>query len=337
MDESGESVSVRRRDTVPPARVLYVLSDGRSGSTVVAGALGNIEGFVPVGELRGIWQASRVNELCGCGQPFGECPFWQEVGQQAFGGWEAKTVARMLLIDKYLCRHRSLPRLLFSNSERMRCAKGTHSEALSRLYAAIQSVSGGCVIVDSSKDAPYALALAGVGTVRLRVVHLIRDSRGVVYSWGKRYVHRPEYERIGRLRDLPMGNRGTLSAAAGWAARNSFAALMPLRDIPLLRVRYEDVVEAPGSELSRVASFARERPIAPNDLPLCFLSGEFESKPYHSIGGNPVRFRRGTIRMRPDLEWRDSLSRSRKVVVTLLTFPWLVRYRRTRSRRLVDA
>ena len=68
-------------------RVLYVGGTGRSGSTVVANALGGLDDAVSVGEVRFLWERGIVqNRLCSCGEPFATCPFWNEVLQVAFGG-----------------------------------------------------------------------------------------------------------------------------------------------------------------------------------------------------------------------------------------------------------
>src|SRR3712207_200886 len=56
---------------------------------------------------------------------------------------------------------------------------------LERLYRAIQKVSGAAVIVDSSKRSTYAVLLSLLPFADLRVVHLVRDSRAVAYSWGR--------------------------------------------------------------------------------------------------------------------------------------------------------
>lgn len=49
--------------------------------------LGQIDGFAAVGELRYIWGRAAIdNQLCGCGERFRNCPFWDEVMTHAFGG-----------------------------------------------------------------------------------------------------------------------------------------------------------------------------------------------------------------------------------------------------------
>src|SRR4051794_15439538 len=70
-------------------KVLYIGGYGRSGSTLLVQLLGQIEGFHSVGEMWNIWQQCFTeNQLCGCGKPFHECPFWSAVVEEAFGGFE---------------------------------------------------------------------------------------------------------------------------------------------------------------------------------------------------------------------------------------------------------
>src|ERR1022692_3637443 len=60
-----------------------------------------------------------------------------------------------------------------------------------RLYAAIIKVSGCELVVDSSKHPSLAHCLRWLPDVDLRVLHLVRDSRAVAYSWS-RQVRRPD-------------------------------------------------------------------------------------------------------------------------------------------------
>jgi hypothetical protein len=75
--------------------ILYIGGHGRSGSTILAQTLGQIPGFVNVGEVWQVWyRGFRENERCGCGQPFYSCEFWRAVGDEAFGGWDNIDVTR---------------------------------------------------------------------------------------------------------------------------------------------------------------------------------------------------------------------------------------------------
>src|SRR3990170_2750052 len=58
-------------------KLLYVLGRGRSGSTVFANVLGELDGFFSGGEIRYFWDPVVVREsLCGCGVPVRDCEVW---------------------------------------------------------------------------------------------------------------------------------------------------------------------------------------------------------------------------------------------------------------------
>lgn len=304
-------------------RVLYIGGDGRSGSTVLSGMLGNIPGFVPVGEIRGIWHAVGTNEFCGCGVQFLECAFWKEVGARAFGGWENVDSNEMLSFDRLLARHRSLVRTAAPQwTADTRASFREYSRRMLAIYRAVKDISGAHVIVDSTKDPPYAFLLSRSEGVELCVVHLIRDSRAVAYSWAKSQVERPEYANHTTLRGTFMPRRSPVSCAAGWAMRNSLFAVLSRRGIRRLVVRYEDLMTQPAEELGRAVTFAGgELPSKRSDE-----FREYDSCPFHTLGGNRVRFKRGKILVRPDHEWQRRMVRGDRLRVTAVTLPWLIAY-----------
>lgn len=308
--------------------ILYIAGQGRSGSTVLSAMLGTHSGFWPVGEIRGVWQAIRTDELCGCGRRFSECAFWHEVGDRAFGGWENVDSEHMIRVDAGFARHRSVHRLLLPPL-RTRAADSlrAYAEVLTGLYAAVKQVSGCSVIVDSTKDPPYAFILREVESVDLRVVHLVRDSRGVAYSWAKEDVERPEYANHPSLRSTFMKSQATWRSALEWDAKNALSHWLGVTGVPRLLIRYEELASAPSAVMGRVLAFSRmEGSDAPNQGGEAESRHEYESLPHHTLGGNRVRFDRGLVRLRPDLEWRKAMDRRQRLLVTALTFPFLYRY-----------
>jgi Sulfotransferase family len=302
------------------SRVLYVGGWGRSGSTLLSHMLGHVEGHVAVGELRYIWQGGpAADELCGCGKRFSECDFWQAVGEGAFGGWDAVEVDEVLDLEATVLRHRNMPLLAAPRLFPAYAAKlRRYSELTERLYAAILEVSGARVVVDSTKNPPYAYFLRRVGGLDLRVVHLVRDSRGVVFSWMKRMV-RPEIVDA----DAHFEEFSPSRAAVRWTECNlAFELLRRLRT-PTARMRYESLVAAPRAEVERV--FQRLDPSAPRDL--AFLDeGAVDVTDQHSIRGNPMRFAHGRQRVRVDDAWRTQMQATSRRLVTLVTWPLLLSY-----------
>jgi hypothetical protein len=302
--------------------VLYIGGEGRSGSTVLAALLGTWTGFVSVGEIRGVWRALDTDELCGCGEHFSACPFWTAVGERAFGGWDGVDHRALIQADTELARHRRLVRVLRGRRSRFGEEYGALTDALGRLYAAVADETGGATIVDSTKDPQYALILRGVAGLDLRLVHLVRDSRGVAFSWGKKNVERPEYADHPQLRGTPMNTRPVVRAALEWSAKNLLMESLG-RSAPHVRVRYEDLFPDARRELARIVELAGTPELAAA-LPDPLTS--FDAQPLHTVGGNRVRFRRGPTELARDEQWRTDMPARKRNEVTALTLPLLKAY-----------
>ena len=326
---AGVSVHVRDMTEATPGMrrvpLVYVGGTGRGGSTLLSAVLGMLPQMVSVGELRGIWGAIQLNELCGCGEQLGDCPFWTEVGQRAFGGWDGVDVGAARRADESLCRHRSLPLLVSPTlpaSKQM--ALEEHLRRLERLYLAIHDVAGAeSVILDSTKDAPYALLLRKVGAIEMRVIHLIRDSRAVAFSWARR-VPRPEYVHIEELRHSSMNVLGPARAAIEWDVRHALFTALAATGSPSYRLSYESFAEAPADWMSSLARWFGWK--VDGHVLDALRSSEYESEPHHTVGGNRIRFRRGSVPIRVDDAWLAGMTARERLLVTALTAPLLKRY-----------
>ena len=63
--------------------VLYLLGKGRSGSTLLSMALGELDGFFAAGELRFFWRRGLVEDRrCACGEHLSACPVWGAVAER---------------------------------------------------------------------------------------------------------------------------------------------------------------------------------------------------------------------------------------------------------------
>jgi len=301
--------------------VLYIGGWGRSGSTLLAHVLAEVPGFVSVGELRYVWQAGpEGNELCGCGLEFDECPFWTAVGEEAFGGWENIDVNEVLALESAVLRHRNVPLLLMGKlaPEHQRKVQ-RYAELTASLYRAIQKVSGAEVVVDSTKNPPYAyfLRAAQAAGLRLRVLHLVRDSRGAAHSWAKRMA-RPEITNG----DAFFQEFSPLKAGVRWMECNlAFEALRRLR-VPTVGMRYEALAADPRGELERM--FAEMGEAGEHDLSAVGDSVEVAGQ--HSVRGNPMRFAHGRQKVRTDEAWRTGMATKTRSIVVLVTWPLLLRY-----------
>ena len=310
--------------SLPDARsarptVLYLGGLGRSGTTVLERVLGELPGVSSVGELVHLWRRGVLDdETCGCGRPFGSCPFWTEVGRAAFGGWDRAIAERMEELRPRVDRTRFVPRLLAPRmmGAARRAELREYAATWLRLYGAIAEVTGGDVVVDSSKHSSLAFVLRSEPGIDLRVVHVVRDSRGVAYSWAKE-VHRPEAGE-----DALMTRYSPTRASALWVGHNLLFALLRRLGTRTRLLRYEDFVAAPRDVLAALAAFAgRPGTDGPfTDDATVVLS------PSHTVAGNPMRFRTGPVALRRDDAWRQRLPRPRRWLVSALTAPLLARY-----------
>jgi UDP-N-acetylglucosamine transferase subunit ALG13 len=303
-------------------RILYVAGWGRSGSTLLDRMLGQVPGVFSAGELRDVWRRGVLEDrLCGCGERFSACPVWTEVGRRAFGGWEGVDVVEMQRLRDRLDRPWAPPMVLGS-----RVLPGLdrdvarYVDALERLYFAIHETTGARVIVDSSKIPTYLLLLRRIPGVDLRVVHLVRDSRGVVFSW-QRHVERIDggKERV----ENELRRYGTGSAAARYLFYNGLTHAVQL-GLPSLFMRYEDLVRAPSPALESVL---RHAGIGGNESALRFIGARsVELGVNHTVDGNPMRLSTGTVQLREDDEWRRRMNPKARRLVSAVTAPLLSRY-----------
>jgi Sulfotransferase family len=303
-------------------RVLYIGGWGRSGSTLVDRVLGQVPGVASLGEVRELWSRGWVeNRPCGCGKPFADCPFWTAVGERAFGGWNALDRGEVLALRYSIDRAWNYPALIGRRGPRSFADRlDRYVAILDRLYTAIGEVSGAQVVVDSSKLPTHALLLRRVPSVDLRVVHLIRDARGVAFSWRKQQLS----ATTGAGQERYLERYNPVAASGRYVLYNALTTVLARTGVPLLRVRYEDFVADPPVWTGRILSHAG---LSVGRAQLAFLhDGEADLAPNHTVDGNPMRFSVGPVRIRVDDEWRRRMPRSDRVWVTALTAPSLLRY-----------
>jgi hypothetical protein len=310
-------------------RVIYLGGLGRSGSTLLERLIGELPGVCSAGEVVHMWQRGIVEgERCGCGQPFGDCEFWCAVGQDAFGGWDAVDVARIAELRASVDRTRAIPVVAASalfSAARYPAARGRLDEYVAnyvRVYESIARVSGCPTIVDSSKHASLAFCLRRQPGLDLRVIHIVRDSRAVAYSW-TRQVSRPDSSGL-----TYMTTYSPAVAAGQWNVQNAALGVLARTGTPTLRVRYEDLVRHPGPVLARIARFAG---LAAGGGDLDFLStggggAVAQLRAAHTASGNPMRFLTGPVAIRGDERWRSAMPAAQRRTVTALTLPLLARY-----------
>lgn len=316
-------------DTPSPGRpkVLYIGGQGRSGSTVLGRLLGELDGFVHVGEAALIWGQRDRGRLCGCGEAFASCPFWREVAEMAFGGFDQVDLAGLLQTKRRLDSYRAIPALLAGGGLLKTEEARRYFEALDALYVAIGRVSGAKVIVDGSKSPVFSYVLDRVGTIELYSLHLVRDSRAVAHS-----NRRQKSEPLTNGGTIELGKLGPWRTAAEWNLHNTLMQMRARRGSGYMRTRYEDIVRDTRGSLDKIASF-----VGAPQPELGFLDEEpVRIGAQHTIGGNPDRFN-PAVSIRLDAEWRRAMGAPSRRIVTFMTLPLLAWYGYLADRAAQDA
>lgn len=304
----------------PRPTVVSIVGKGRSGTTLLDLALGSLPGFLSLGE---VWRWETFHPFdenrCGCGATLRSCELWgpvlrsmEDAHSSGTGVW--RQVERW---ERKVARWRNAPRLLGHRAGAV--PSWTELDGLTRhaslLYRTVAGEAGCDVLVDSSNWPlnPTPLGLVpGIDTI---VVQLVRDPRGVAFSW-----RREKSLGYGRG-DMPR--RGVAHSALSWMARNGAAEIVRNRARSQgVLARYEDFVRDPRGVVTSIATAA-----GAGDVDLTSIrESSLQLPPNHTVAGNPGRFRSGDVALKLDTEWSRAQPPGDRLTVTLLTFPLLLRY-----------
>jgi hypothetical protein len=321
----GRGMHLTTDQTVPGAgpeagpaqpKVLYVAGMTRSGTTILDKVLNELDGFVGAGEVRSFWRAMREPRMCGCGKIVSECEFWSEVRVWIESHYGPLPVERGWSLQRAHIRSLPLHLARLARSDPDASPGAEYAELMTRLYQGIAAVSGARVVVDSSKGPHDAYVLSRFTDLDLFVAHLVRDPRGVAYSWG-RGAWNP---------DKPMNrdeHREASEVGIRWTTRNALTEALLARRLGdrYMRVRYEDFAADPDRTITRISAMCG------TGRTLEGLSeGVVSFGTNHSVSGNPSRLSTGPVKIRTDDEWTQRMEARPMLAATIGAAPLMRRY-----------
>jgi hypothetical protein len=292
-------VSTRPR----PTTVLYVVGTHRGGTTITGRLIGALRGAAFVGEVhRLIDQALPYNQRCGCGREHDRCPVWSRVVPEILDLAPLPTLKSWLRDVSPMTGTASAARRL---DRRLRSGdRPPYADVLAQLYSSLASVVNARVLVDTSKLPADARLLAHLNTVDGRLLHVVRDPRGMAASSLRRQSTKRSASVVFR-------------SGVFWSRRHS-AALRVSKHFERSRtlvIRYEDIVSHTQATLTTIASFlGLEAP----PVSLVSVNGEVALPEAHTPGGNG-RFRGTNVTVEPDERWHARLSTSDRAVLATTT------------------
>jgi hypothetical protein len=284
-------------------KVIYIAGSGRNGSTLLARLLGQMDGFLSIGEAtRYLFDEKMVSKdiPCGCGQLVSDCEFWKDIISNVNIPDEVRSFAttrvRMRYIPTFLLqiKHRSFK----ANLQQLITIQ-------TAFFKAIKRKSNCDVIVDASKNPATAFLLSMIPSIDLYVIHLVRDVRGFVSSWSTS----KEY-----LRAFPIH-----TTMFWWISYNIYSEFLRFYSSKYILLRYEDFVRNPGKTLMDLAEWIGE-----DIKDISFINNsQAKIDVQHLLGSNPDKLSNEPVYIR-NQRWH--LPVIKKLIVSMVTFPFLVKY-----------
>lgn len=258
-----------------PIPVIYVAGSSHSGSTLLDLLLGSHSGVESVGEAKKLPELlSRIaaggQPLCTCQSELGKCPLWGDLLSRDLGDLARDAAANASLLGSILEKQ------------------------------------GKSVVLDSSKTLGRALLFARSDLFSPVFVHLLRDSRAVVFSSKRK-----------KSNQLNRGH-GILETACSWQKLNfRIPRRVGKHGARFLSVRYEDLTHDPRSVLETILDAAG---LSWEDSMI-----QFREHIHHNVEGNRMRMGSGS-EIKRDEEYLRSLSVSEWRLATLLTWRGLRKF-----------
>ena len=253
-----------------PTTLLYLAGSSYSGSTLMDLLLGSHPAVESLGEAKKIRSVQKSMDAgaeakCNCGAPVAECAFWRTVLE---------------------------PRREFEEGD-----PAANADLFNRALA----FRGRSVILDNSKNVGRALMLHRSRMFDMHVLHVVRDSRAVVFSHRRKSERRTKDNSFRLFPTARQWNRLNLRIARSFRGKNGVSYLL---------VRYEDLVADPEKEIRRILG-QLSLPWNPQVL-------HFRESCHHGIEGNRMRLG-NSQKIERDDEYISALSWTQWWTITALT------------------
>ncbi len=271
------------------ATVIYVMSDVRSGSTLLENILSKSEETVSVGEMALLKNhierkgpGARWNWNCSCGLPPAECVFWCDVlKEKAVTDPHFNTAVQWNFQSKKMVAGSLFSSLIKRKLQELN-NKPVNKDTIAtnnELYKKIFQITGKTFIVDSSKDPvqAYLTYLNKPADFEVKIISLKRDLRAIAAS----------------KRKWSVANKKKQKSLSKWLTNSLFykkictvvTQLVPSEDV--ISVSYEDLAIHTQQQLDAIAKTCC---LVPYKAPE-FMVVEND----HTIAGTPQRFSKRPI------------------------------------------
>ncbi len=291
-------------------KLLYIVSTGHSGSTLLDLICGTIPGVFSMGEVQYLtWQLIQGNNstepqsYCSCGKKFDKCEFYSEVFKNINNINIYKNPDKFTFsLNKSIIRGKKSAKLNIINKSINIYFRFSFFKPLAdliylyflpgvkrnwQLFDTVSDKAKSKFIVDSSKDPIRFWLLWKYRKKDTKLIILKREPKGVVSS-----------SHYG-LNFQMIKNRLNVWLKFYCKIIPGLVKQLPENDI--LFLNYEDICKNPTFTRKEIATFLQLIP--PNEN-----MDSLSPYKYHTVQGNPMRLKKEDIRINYDERWMERLS-----------------------------
>lgn len=162
--------------------IIYILSSGHSGSTVIGSLLGNTKNSFHIGEFANFYKVySGQHETCSCNELPEKCDYWSKV--------LVEFSTYLSSLNKDIHYYEELRQRVENTILRRKTVEKDfveYSKITKKLFEIISTVSGKRIIIDSSKSPGRGLALSKVFFKEFHFVLIKRSLFEVIESFQRK-------------------------------------------------------------------------------------------------------------------------------------------------------
>lgn len=268
-------------------KLIYILSSGHSGSTLLNLILGTERQSLSVGELKYLksfvtsYKKSKdksINLWCDCGKYYYDCSFWSPI-------------INSIDINKlYPIQDRFTKRFLFIKDK-------NNLKNYETLYNKILDRGPKKIIVDSSKDLTYLHFLLKSNQFNIKVIHLMRDGRAVINS----------HEKLGV---------NWLRTYFNWFVGNFFNRIyifFKFKKEDKYLLSYDDFSKNPEIFLKEINNKFNLKIDSTNYI------NSINNTKFHNFGGNLMRWKK-IDSIKYDQSWKKRMPKWKQWILTVLCY-----------------
>ena len=287
--------------TTEKLKVIYLMGSGRSGSTLMNIIFGNHPDIVAPGELNNINRLPQSKFTCSCGERVEACEFWKDVMKVWENSSNPGAVETYMNAMPVIERSKSPLAWLklgfnFYNKEYVE----QYLQETYNLLKAIQSQSKKSVIVDISKNPLRAYAMMQHPNIDMKIIHLVRDVRGVSWSLNKFVKVEVKQQKVWRT-------------ALFWVVVNKLSNFVRNKAKNSALIRYEDFVKYPEKTTREICDICEIDPQPIIDI----VNGDVALKDAHIMAGNKLR-KEKSITLKMDTAWHKGMGKKKLRIVKLI-------------------